>query len=125
MWGASGRGAKTTFLALHPNSFLKAFWQADIRDHIFVPMNFDTAYTRRFENVIKPAIEAISIDNRRLTARRLDLSKSGDSIISEIIDGIAHSAMVLCDGQPRLQDRRVLPERQRNVRSRPCPRPSS
>ena len=84
-------------IAVHPNTFLRTFWRTDMRPDVFVAMSFDDAYRERFEKVIAPAIGAIEFDGSVLTARRVDLSKSGDSILTDIIDGIAHSAMVLGD----------------------------
>lgn len=47
--------------------------------------------------MINPAIRSISVDVISLEPCRVDISKSGDSILTEINDGIAHSQMVLAD----------------------------
>jgi len=47
--------------------------------------------------VFRPAIESVWVDGTPLHAVRVDESKSGDSIISEIIRGIAQSILVLAD----------------------------
>ena len=72
-------------------------WRLEVRPEVFVAMNFDPIYNDRFENVIAPAISAISVNRVALQARRVDLSGTGDSIITEILDGIAHSQLVLAD----------------------------
>src|SRR6266516_1359146 len=82
---------------MHPNTYLKTFWRMDLRPDVFVAMSFDERYEARFNDVIKPAVEAISIGNRPLRAHRVDLSKSGDSILTDIMDGIAHAQLVLAD----------------------------
>jgi hypothetical protein len=82
---------------LHPNSYLNTFWRLDLRPQIFVAMSFASQYQKRFEEVIAPAIRAINVNNVPLQPYRVDLSKSGDSILTEINDGIAHSRMVLAD----------------------------
>jgi hypothetical protein len=41
--------------------------------------------------------EFLGIEGRLLTAIRTDIRQSGDSILTEIIDGIAHSQLVLAD----------------------------
>src|SRR5438552_2510987 len=82
---------------MHPNAFLKTFWQPALRPQVFVAMSFSPTYQKRFDDVIKPAIEAIAINGVKLTAYRVDLSKTGDSILSDIVDGIAHSQMVVAD----------------------------
>jgi hypothetical protein len=82
---------------VHPNTYLKNFWQLDLRPQIFVAMSFAPQYQRRFEEVIAPAICEIRVNGVALKPIRVDLSKSGDSILTEINDGIAHSRMVLAD----------------------------
>jgi hypothetical protein len=82
---------------MYPNLFLATFWQMDLRPVVFVAMNFADIYKRRFEDVIAPAIRDVQIGNVRLEPYRVDLSKSGDSILTDIMDGIAHSQMVLAD----------------------------
>ena len=82
---------------MHPNTYLRTFWQLELRPQIFVAMSFAEAYRTRFKQVIEPAIEGISIGTTRLTAYRVDNSKSGDSILTDIMDGVAHSRMVVAD----------------------------
>src|SRR3970040_575024 len=82
---------------MHPNSFLRTFWQLEVRPQVFVAMTFDQRYSSRFTNVIEPAISGIRIQGKALSARRVDESKSGDSILTDIVDGIAHARMVLAD----------------------------
>ncbi len=60
-------------------------------------MTFDERYRQRFDAVIRPAIESITAEGVRLSAKRVDASKSGDSILTEIVDGISHARMVLAD----------------------------
>ena len=69
----------------------------DLKPQIFVAMSFSPQYVSRFTSVIAPAIESISIDNIPLKAYRVDASKSGDSILTDIMEGVAHSQMVLAD----------------------------
>lgn len=80
-----------------PNTFLRTFWRLSYKPQVFVAMSFDANYTKRFECVIKPAIESLVIDGTKMTACRVDLSRTGDSILTDINDGIAHSALVLAD----------------------------
>lgn len=60
-------------------------------------MSFAPQYQQRFDDVIAPAITAIRVQGVPLQPYRVDLSKSGDSILTDIMDGIAHSQMVLAD----------------------------
>lgn len=82
---------------MHPNSYLNNFWRLDRRNEIFVAMSFDERYKQRFTDIIKPAIESINIEGQKIKAVRVDASKTGDSIITEIMDGISHSILVLAD----------------------------
>lgn len=82
---------------MHPNAYLRTYWRSEFRPEIFVAMSFADAYESRFKEVIEPAITAITHRGRRLRANRVDLSRTGDSILSDIIDGIAHAEMVLAD----------------------------
>lgn len=54
-------------------------------------------YQRRFDTIVAPAVSSITYGSERLTAYRVDLSKTGDSIVTDIVDGIAHSQLVLAD----------------------------
>jgi hypothetical protein len=82
---------------MHPNAYLKSYWRKEYKNQVFVAMSFAERFDRRFEDVIKPAIEGAPINGLNLKAYRVDISKSGDSILSEIADGIAHSYLVLAD----------------------------
>ena len=60
-------------------------------------MSFDSNFDDRWQNIIIPAIESKKILNLKLRAIRVDIRQSGDSIISEINNGISHSQLVLAD----------------------------
>lgn len=82
---------------MHPNIYLRTFWGSAFRRSVFVAMSFAEPYHRRFKEIIEPAIHAVTYRGDTLKAERVDLSKTGDSILTDIIDGIAHSAMILAD----------------------------
>jgi hypothetical protein len=82
---------------MHPNLFLRTFWQSSFRPQVFVAMSFSGVYQTRFDEVIAPAISSVSYRGGKLAALRVDLSKTGDSILTDIMDGIAHSALILAD----------------------------
>jgi hypothetical protein len=82
---------------MHPNTYLQTFWRLELKPLVFVAMSFDPNYQSRFENVIAPAIRSITINEISLQPYRVDLSKSGDSILTDINDGIAHSSLILAD----------------------------
>jgi hypothetical protein len=85
------------YKSMHPNAFLQTYWRLDLQPKIFVAMSFASAYEQRFQQVFKPAIESILVVGNKLSAYRVDNSKTGDSILTEILDGITHSQMILAD----------------------------
>jgi hypothetical protein len=82
---------------MYPNTFLRTLWRSEFRNEVFVAMSFDPGYRPRYERVIEPAIRRVAVDGVKLTARRVDVSQTGDSLLTQIVDGIAHSQMVLAD----------------------------
>jgi len=60
-------------------------------------MSFAQVYRERYVAVIEPAIESVTVDGVRLNPHRVDISQSGDSILTSIVDGIAHARLVLAD----------------------------
>lgn len=60
-------------------------------------MSFDEVYRKRYSDIIEPAIHRVAVDGPLLTAFRVDNSKTGDSILTDIVDGIAHSRLILAD----------------------------
>jgi hypothetical protein len=82
---------------MHPNAFLKSLWRTEAIDQGFVAMSFEDRFKTRFENVIRPAIEDELFGSTALKAYRVDNSKTGDSILTDIVNGIAHSRLVLAD----------------------------
>jgi len=82
---------------MHPNAFLQTHWRLDLIPQVFVAMSFSPDYERRFKDIFQPAIETIHVGGRILNAHRVDNSKTGDSILTDILEGIAHSQLVLAD----------------------------
>jgi hypothetical protein len=82
--------------------FLDTFWRNDLSAEVFVAISFDKKYDHRWCHVIKPAIQDEPLDaepfgSLRLTASRVDIRQSGDSILTDICNGIAHAQLVLAD----------------------------
>ncbi len=82
---------------MHPRTFLESFWRNDLRDEIFVAMSFDERYDQRWKEVFVPAIESTPLLGRSMKAIRVNIRRSGDSILTEITNGIAHAQLVLAD----------------------------
>ena len=82
---------------MHPNTFLRTFWQLELKRQVFVAMSFAPEYRVRYEKVLSPAISSVIVNGTPLQPCRVDISKSGDSILTDIIEGVSHSQMVLAD----------------------------
>ena len=82
---------------MHPRSFLDGYWRNDLRDEVFVAMSFRQDYDSRWKDIFKPAIENEKFSRQALKAIRVDIRKSGDSILTEIMNGIAHAQLILAD----------------------------
>ncbi len=79
---------------MHPRMFLDSFWRNDLRDEIFVAMSFDKKFDDRWARIFTLAIEGDVLLDRPLKAVRVDIRRSGDSILTEITNGIAHAQLV-------------------------------
>jgi hypothetical protein len=82
---------------MNPNVYLKTFWRAELKPQIFVAMSFSQPFKPRFDNVFAPVIRNLTVNNIRLEPYRVDLLRTGDSILTDIMDGIAHSQFILAD----------------------------
>lgn len=78
---------------MYPRQFLDTFWSPEIRNQVFIVMTFDAAFDYIYDEIIEPAC---SIDCS-LPPLRVDFRKGGDSIITEILDGIAHSRLIIAE----------------------------
>lgn len=80
---------------MYPRDFLDSYWRPAIRDSVFVAMPFHDEFTPIWQDAICPAIET---DLRvRLRAERVDTTILSGSIVTSILDGIAHARVVLAD----------------------------
>ncbi|EMI24855.1 hypothetical protein RESH_04566 [Rhodopirellula europaea SH398] len=77
---------------MHPNTFRANLLRHDLRDEVFVIMSFAPDFHARWEDVIQP-----SIRDAGLEPVRVDYNDSGESIVHDIIDGIAHARLVVAD----------------------------
>jgi hypothetical protein len=79
-------------------------------------MPFAEDYRRRFSEIIETAIIELEVDGAKLKPLRADLSKSGDSILTDIVDGICHSQLFLADVSTIGRDSKTaIPFRNGNV----------
>jgi hypothetical protein len=82
---------------MHPRTFLDSFWRNDLRNEVFVAMPFRDDFVPRWDTIIRPAIEDEPLLGLALKGVRVDTRKSGDSILTDIADGVAHSQLILAD----------------------------
>jgi hypothetical protein len=82
---------------MHPNAFLRTYWRLELRPQVFVAMTFSESYLPRYTRVIEPAVRRLAVNGLTLSAYRVDDSQTGDSVLTDILDGVAHSQFVLAD----------------------------
>jgi len=82
---------------MHPNTFIEQLWRGVEADEVFVAMSFAPRYESRYREVFRPAIEAVRYRGRPLSAKRVDESQTGDSILTEIVRGICEARLILAD----------------------------
>jgi hypothetical protein len=80
---------------MYPRDFLDSYWRPAIRDSVFVAMPFHAEFAPVWTEAIRPAIEAASVP--ALVAERVDATVLSGSIITKILDGIAHARLVFAD----------------------------
>lgn len=77
---------------VYPARYFRSFPAFPASDRAFVAMSFDPRLQGRWEDVIRAGVLAAG-----LQPHRVDLSVLGDSILTEIMDGVAGSRLVLAD----------------------------
>ncbi|MEK6790069.1 MAG: hypothetical protein AABY45_00015 [Deltaproteobacteria bacterium] len=60
-------------------------------------MCFAEEFTSRWRDVIEPTVQGIAFNDVPLRAYRVDASTVSDSILTEILAGIAHSRLIIAD----------------------------
>ncbi len=80
---------------MYPHDYFETYWRSEIREEVFVAMPFHDEFSSIWNDCIKPAIDD-DIPGP-IKARRVDATILSGSIITDILDGIAHSRLVLAD----------------------------
>jgi hypothetical protein len=78
---------------MHPHTFYSSLFETEKRDEVFVIIPFTDEFLPRWEGVIEPCIR----EDLGLQAIRVDERQSGESVVHDILEGIAHSRLVLVD----------------------------
>jgi hypothetical protein len=80
-------------ILMHPHTFYASLFEPSKRDEVFVIMSFDRAFDARWHEIFEPAIR----EDLKLKPHRVDFNESGESVLKEILDGVAHARLVLAD----------------------------
>lgn len=99
---------------MHPSTFYSALFSKEKRDEVFVIMSFAPEFEDAWVRIFEPTIR----EDLKLKPNRVDYNISGESIIHDILDGIAHARLVLADITcSAMRDARgtVWPQRNGNV----------
>lgn len=100
--------------ALHPHTYYSTLFETKKRDEVFVIMSFATEFDARWRDIIEPCIRK----DLALKPNRVDYNVSGESVVHDIMDGIAHARLVLADiTSTKMTDRhgQSWPQRNGNV----------
>jgi hypothetical protein len=99
---------------MHPSTFYSTLFSQEKRDEVFVIMSFAPEFDDTWVRIFEPTIR----EDLKLKPNRVDYNLSGQSIIHDILDGIAHARLVLADITcSAMRDARgaVWPQRNGNV----------
>lgn len=80
---------------MYPRDFFDTYWRPELLDEVFVAMPFHDEFTPVWDKAIQPAIDEDVAEPIR--ARRVDATILSGSVITDILNGIAHSRLVLAD----------------------------
>jgi hypothetical protein len=78
---------------MHPHTFYSSLFDWKRRDEVFVIIPFTSDFDPRWRDVIQPSIE----QDLKLKAVRVDERESGESVIHDILDGLAHARLIIAD----------------------------
>jgi len=82
---------------MYPRDYFALFPAVPHRPRVFVAMNFGETFRKRRQEVIEPAISSLKFEGEPLTPHVVDTRVVGDSILTEILDGIAHDVLFFAD----------------------------
>jgi hypothetical protein len=83
---------------MYPNTLFGLIPPYPRTNRIFVAMSFDHRLDQRWTNVLMPAIQSIrNGEGQNLEPYRVDLSKTSDAILTEILTAISESVCIVAD----------------------------
>jgi hypothetical protein len=82
---------------MYPHTYFDLFPPMPRTRRVFVAMSFDPKFDSRYRNVIVKAVTSIEVEGAALEIHRVDSRQVSDSILTEILQGIADDLLVLAD----------------------------
>jgi hypothetical protein len=80
---------------MYPREYFDTYWRPNLKNEVFVIMSFTPEFEDVWTQAIRPAVEQDTRGNP--FAHRVDATTLAGSIITEILDGIAHARLVFAD----------------------------
>ncbi len=80
---------------MYPREYFDTYWRGDLKNEVFVIMSFASDFQPVWEQAIQPAIE--SDTDGTPFAHRVDATMLAGSVITEILDGVAHAKLIFAD----------------------------
>lgn len=82
---------------MYPQNFFSLFPPFPRNNKVFVAMSFSEEFDSRWENLIAPTIREVQMNGVSLNPYRVDVSRINDSILTDILEGIRSSLLILAD----------------------------
>jgi hypothetical protein len=82
---------------MYPAHWLTLYPATPRDNRVFVAMSFDARLNARWSDVIEPALSSVQFRGNALSPYRVDTRQIGDSILTEIVQGVAQSRLVFVD----------------------------
>ena len=80
---------------MYPREYFDTYWRGDLKNEVFVIMSFAQEFQPAWEHAIRPAIQDDT--QGKPFAHRVDATTLAGSIITEILEGIAHAKLIFAD----------------------------
>ena len=82
---------------MYPNNYFSLFPAFPRSDTVFVAMSFASKFDQRWQKVLAPAISSVTVSGNKLKAERVDTSRIGDSILTELLTHIRSARLIVGD----------------------------
>lgn len=82
---------------MYPANYFGLFPPFPRENTVFVAMSFDPRFDARWSKVIVPGIRSVQVNGKSLEPVRVDVRRISESILTEILSGIANCRLFLAD----------------------------